>query len=161
MPPLVCTQNTFSHVDYGIPIVANKSTDYRTCTGTYHRFIPNIPQEFDCRCKANIKQELKVKDVALRDASKSCYNNDFILKFNQGDPSENCVTAARLTKVHYIRNVEEKMFKNPPPPMAPKLSEMKDSYRMNYYRPNFREITAPTTAGRCLVGKPFKNKLFP
>lgn len=47
MFPLICTSNTQSHVDYGIPIVANKSTDYRTSTGTYHRFIPSTPRHYD------------------------------------------------------------------------------------------------------------------
>lgn len=46
--PFLCTSNSLGNVDYGIPIVANKSTDYRTSTGTYHRLIPNVAQEFDC-----------------------------------------------------------------------------------------------------------------
>lgn len=45
--PLICTNNTQGHVDYGIPIVSNKSTDYRTAYGTYHGHIPPKGQDFD------------------------------------------------------------------------------------------------------------------
>lgn len=48
--PLICTNNTQGHVDYGIPITILKSNDYRTSTGTYHRFIPNKGQDFDAVC---------------------------------------------------------------------------------------------------------------
>ena len=48
MPPLVCTQNSLFHIDFGVPIVANKSSDYRTSTGKNCRYIPSIAQYFDC-----------------------------------------------------------------------------------------------------------------
>lgn len=46
--PLKCTQNSLFHIDYGTPLLASKSTDYRSSTAKNHSFIPNIPQEFDC-----------------------------------------------------------------------------------------------------------------
>lgn len=51
MRPLICTSNTYGHIDYEVPLHARKSTDYRTSTGTYHRQIPCVPQEFDCVSK--------------------------------------------------------------------------------------------------------------
>lgn len=48
MQTLVCTSNSLGNIDYGIPIIANKSTDYRTSTGAYHRLRTEIPDEFDC-----------------------------------------------------------------------------------------------------------------
>lgn len=48
MNTLMCTSNSLGDIDYGIPVVANKSTDYRTSTGTYHRLRTHVPQEFDC-----------------------------------------------------------------------------------------------------------------
>lgn len=45
--PLVCTANSLGNIDYGIPIIANKSTDYRTATTIGVRFLPSAPQEFD------------------------------------------------------------------------------------------------------------------
>lgn len=46
--PLICTTNSHYHFDYGIPIVANKSTDYRTTTGSFHDCVPSNPDDFDC-----------------------------------------------------------------------------------------------------------------
>lgn len=51
MRPIICTSNTFGHIDYGVPLYVSKSTDYRTSTGTYHRQIPCVPQYFDCVSK--------------------------------------------------------------------------------------------------------------
>lgn len=65
MFPLICTSNTQSHVDYGIPIVANKSTDYRTSTGTYHRFIPSVSGDNDCVSTSNICVEQKLLSQQL------------------------------------------------------------------------------------------------
>lgn len=47
MAPLICTTNTQARVDYGIPIYATQSTDYRTSTGKNHDYIAPVPQEFD------------------------------------------------------------------------------------------------------------------
>lgn len=49
---MICTSNTYGHIDYGVPLYASKSTDYRTSTGTYHRQIPCAPEQFDCVSKA-------------------------------------------------------------------------------------------------------------
>lgn len=48
--PLVCTTNSLGNIDYGIPILANKSTDYRTATTIGHRYRPSVPQEFAVVC---------------------------------------------------------------------------------------------------------------
>lgn len=45
--PLICTTNSLGTIDYGVPIVANKSTDYRTASRIGHRHLPNIPQDFN------------------------------------------------------------------------------------------------------------------
>ncbi|KAJ8911863.1 hypothetical protein NQ315_012529 [Exocentrus adspersus] len=152
MYPLLCTQNTQSHVDYGIPITTTKSTDYRTSTGTYHRFIPNVPQHYNCGVKATIKPELKATDVTIRDDRKSVYKNTYIPLPIKTDPVERDNERAQsLTKGDYIRNVQEKMFDNPPPPIASKISEMKDSYRLNSYISRFREVTAPSLEAKCEI----------
>lgn len=36
----VCNTNSFCNIDYGEPIIASKSTDYRTSTGKGHRYLP-------------------------------------------------------------------------------------------------------------------------
>jgi hypothetical protein len=45
------------------------------------------------------------------------------------------------------------LFTNPPPPLVSSLSEMKDSYRMNYIDPKMPEIEAPAEAAKCHVVK--------
>ncbi|KAH0811281.1 hypothetical protein GEV33_011508 [Tenebrio molitor] len=48
---------------------------------------------------------------------------------------------------------EAELFTNPPPPLVSSLSEMKDSYRMNYIDPKMPEIEAPAEAAKCHVVK--------
>lgn len=164
MRPLVCTQNTHSHVDYGIPILASKSTDYRTSTGTYHRNIPNIPQHFDCRVRAKIKKGLLDKDIALREDVASTYSKEYPMK-------SNCeITAGKYDKpmqsdhVKYIRDLEEKLRKPILPPLKPGISLMKDSYQNQYNRPNFQELVAPSLSGICEIRdlyRPLQHRLAP
>ncbi|CAH1970275.1 unnamed protein product [Acanthoscelides obtectus] len=149
MPPLICTQNTHSHVDYGIPLLATKSTDYRTCTGTYHGYIPEIPQHFDCRVKARVKDNLRKQDIFLHEDIKTTYTNDYFKKSKVDDPIEVYSRAPPAEYVRYHRNLQEKMFANPPKPMTPEISEMKDNFRQNRYKPDRREMYAPCISGCC------------
>nr|CAI5832909.1 unnamed protein product [Callosobruchus analis] len=146
MPPLICTQNTHSHVDYGIPLLASKSTDYRTCTGTYHRYIPNIPQHFDCRVKARVKKHLLEKDIALHDDIKTTYTNEYFKKSKLDDPIEVYARAVPAGYVRYHRDLQEKMFANPPKPMTPEISEMKDNFRQPHYK-HERRLEGPLQPG--------------
>nr|CAH7716737.1 unnamed protein product [Callosobruchus chinensis] len=149
MPPLICTQNTHSHVDYGIPLLARKSTDYRTCTGTYHRYIPNIPQHFDCRVKARVKKHLLEKDIALHEDIKTTYANEYFKKSKLDDPVEVHTRALPAGYVRYHRDLQERMFANPPKPMTPEISEMKDNFRQPHYKHERREIFGPAVSASC------------
>ncbi|KAG5886062.1 hypothetical protein JTB14_009510 [Gonioctena quinquepunctata] len=164
MPPLICTSNTQSHVDYGIPLLASKSTDYRTCTGTYHRFIPNYPQNFDCRVPVIIKKELLVKDVALKDDLKSSYNCDFVPKSRQDVDPNHYSRADGVHNVKAVRNIQERLTKNPPIPIGPKISEMKESYKLNSFNPRIREAIAPALYAICDIkglGRPLQPMIPP
>lgn len=126
MTPLICTSNTYSHIDYGVPLYATKSTDYRTSTGTYNRQIPCFPQQFDCvsiiiahtnytfilsfqRVKARIKDTLLRSDSAILADVKTTYGDQYWPKDNQCDVTEKNPRAPPLTNVHYTRGIQEKV----------------------------------------------------
>ncbi|KAF7273684.1 hypothetical protein GWI33_013631 [Rhynchophorus ferrugineus] len=129
MLPLICTQNSYSHIDYGTPLLASKSTDYRTSTSKNHGYIPNIAQDFDCRVRSKIKPELLQKDVAIRDECKSTYEKEYWQKSGQNDILSGNDRGVLSKRVDYVQNITEKLIKKPPPPKSPRLSLMKDSYR--------------------------------
>nr|XP_023016410.1 uncharacterized protein LOC111505775 [Leptinotarsa decemlineata] len=164
MAPFICTSNSQSHVDYGIPLLASKSTDYRTCTGTYHRFIPSYPQHFDCRVKAKIKRELVVKDVALKDDIKSSYTRDFSSDINQDIHTNKYPRATGVDSVKYIQTIQEKLKTNPPLPTAQKISEMKDAYKPCSRTPKIRDVVAPALYAICDIsglGRPLQPMIPP
>ncbi|XP_044264950.1 uncharacterized protein LOC123011536 [Tribolium madens] len=129
----------------------NTAKKHETSTGKCHRFIPQVPQEFDCRVKATIKRELLNKDLAIRNEEfETWYSKEYPRKVILPDqlfrpPQNQCL--------EYLRNVEEKLFVNPPPPIALPLSEMKDSFRMNYIPPSIEEVKAPVVTAKCHVSK--------
>ncbi|KAK9886697.1 hypothetical protein WA026_017614 [Henosepilachna vigintioctopunctata] len=156
--PLRCNINSRYHIDYGVPIVANKSTDYRTTTKISHDFVPENPDDFDCRIKVNLRDEWEYKDVALKDAAfETTHGKDFDTKYSQKKVLNFCVTPSLLKRwaprgdKNYIRNLEEKMIAAPPKPMTPKISEMKDNFRMNYSQPQTRETLPPSMTAICPV----------
>ncbi|KAF5281808.1 hypothetical protein FQA39_LY05022 [Lamprigera yunnana] len=127
--PFVCTNNSYGNIDYGVPIVANKWTDYRTSTGSYHKFIPNIAQEFDCRVKARLKSELHNIPLEIRDETYlTMYNDKFGLKFLQGDASV-YYPCTKARHFEHLRGFQEKIFRTPPPLKGTKLSASKESYQ--------------------------------
>ncbi|XP_030750690.1 uncharacterized protein LOC115878360 [Sitophilus oryzae] len=131
MAPLICTQNSYSHIDYGTPLLALKSTDYRTSTGKNHRFIAGISQDFDCRVKAKIKPELLDRDVTIRDEYKSIYSKEYNKKSVETDILKSHERPMLNERAKYIRNNQEKLFMKPPPIKPSTLSEMKDTYRFH------------------------------
>ncbi|KAL3288097.1 hypothetical protein HHI36_002547 [Cryptolaemus montrouzieri] len=148
--PLVCTRNSLHHIDYGVPIVANKSTDYRTTTSSFHGHVPENPDDFDCRVKVHMRNDWRYTDVALKDAGYHSTRHDFLPKYSQDRVCDSYRKAPRKNK-DFTRNMEEKMNAAPPMPIAPKISEMKDNFRINYVNPNPQEVTAPAIASICPV----------
>lgn len=104
--PLICTSNSWGHVDYGTPITARKSTDYRTSTGTYHRHIAGASEEFDCRCKGALKKDHLEKNLELRNRNSS-YNVEHCNKICGNNPLKRYARAEHAKKINYIRNVQE------------------------------------------------------
>ncbi|CAG9764080.1 unnamed protein product [Ceutorhynchus assimilis] len=136
MSLLMCTgtQTPSFHVDYGIPLHARRSTDYRTSTGKNHGFIPEIPQDFDSRGKAKFQRELLDKDITIRNEYQSTYTKEYDEKYTDKDMPRNDL-ATNSQRVDFTRTVEERIFKTPPRPAAPKLTEMKDSYLLCHWTP--------------------------
>ncbi|KAJ8941947.1 hypothetical protein NQ318_013282 [Aromia moschata] len=113
--------------------------------------------------KRRSRRELLEKDVTLRDSIKSVYNIEYVKK-NKQDNQERYGRGVLADEIHYIRDVQEKMFKNPPAPMQQALSEMKDAYQMNFYSPQERESLAPATYARCDIiglGRPLQPTIPP
>ncbi|KAJ8975930.1 hypothetical protein NQ317_014890, partial [Molorchus minor] len=162
-PLFICNTNTLGHIDYGIPIVANKSTDYRTSTSLSHQYIPTIPQEFDCRVPRKIKPELLEKNVALRDGIRSIYNIEYVKKSKQ-DNQARYGRGVLANEIHYLRSLQEKMFIDPPAPMEDSKSEAKDAYTMKFYVPKYREVLPPAISARCEIiglGRPLQPTISP
>ncbi|KAK5647287.1 hypothetical protein RI129_002179 [Pyrocoelia pectoralis] len=152
MPPLICTNNTLGNIDYGIPIVANKAADYRTSTGLHHRLIPNVAQEFDCRVKARIKPELKQSNVVVRDENAtSTYRNVHNWKFPEKSVTRNFPSAARSSRVCFVRDVQERCFKKPPPVKPTKISEMKESFYPSFISLYSEEVRPPEPHAKCEI----------
>ncbi|XP_044746865.1 uncharacterized protein LOC123308320 [Coccinella septempunctata] len=149
--PLICTTNSRYHIDYGIPLVANKSTDYRTTTGSCHDGLPPNPDDFDCRVKVNLRDDWRFTDVALKNSTFASTNrNDFVTKYTQTRVCDSYRKAPRKNK-DYTRNIEESMFAHPPRPITPKISEMKDNFRINYLNLDSREVIPPAISAVCPV----------
>ncbi|XP_008193988.1 uncharacterized protein LOC103313184 [Tribolium castaneum] len=129
----------------------NTAKKHETSTGRCHRFIPQVPQEFDCRVKANIKRELLNKDLAIRNEEfETWYSKEYPRKVVLPDQ---LFRPPQYQSLEYLRNVEEKLFVSPPPPIVLPLSEMKDSFRMNYTEPHTDEVKAPVVTAKCHVSK--------
>ncbi|XP_050296726.1 uncharacterized protein LOC126736432 [Anthonomus grandis grandis] len=74
------------------------------------------------------------KDIVLRTENDSTYHKEYFEK----PPEENIPgndRAANCSHIEYIRTVQEKIFKTPPPLKPPKISEMKDSYPFHPWKP--------------------------
>ncbi|KAH1006766.1 hypothetical protein HUJ05_007470 [Dendroctonus ponderosae] len=127
MTPYACTQNSVFHIDYGVPLLASKSTDYRTSSRKNHDFIPSLPQDFDCRVKVELKPELKETDIALRNEYKSTYNADFLGCHNV----DNAVMDDRAMgckQTDYLRTTGEKIFRESVSHNSTNISEMKGAF---------------------------------
>ncbi|KAF5274795.1 hypothetical protein FQR65_LT00378 [Abscondita terminalis] len=150
--PLICNNTSYGNIDYGIPIVANKWTDYRTTTGTHHRFIPTFPQDFDCRVKARIKQSLKTSSPEIRDATtESVSKNSLEWKFKNRDGHIRYPKCKRAEEINHLRSVQEKLFRNPPPVKPLNLSETKETYIHRYVKFPEREVFPPEPYAICKI----------
>ncbi|XP_056637735.1 uncharacterized protein LOC130445870 [Diorhabda sublineata] len=147
--PRQCTQNTLSHVDYGIPLLAKKS-DYRSSYKMGHSFIPSIPQEYDCRANTKINGDLLESDIKIKDDVITTYKKEYTKKFNQ-DVLVNCQRPCNNNKVHCIRTLQEALLKRTPPSVRPRQSEMKDNYRWLPYKTIPREVIPPAESSLCEI----------
>lgn len=148
--PLICNSNSLHHIDYGKPIVSNKSTNYSSQYKSYHDLYPENPINFDSRIKINLRPDLKYRDAALKELTYQSIAKDYNQKYKMDRICDNYEKAPR-TMANYIRNVQEKLFADPPPPLKPVLSEMKDNFRINYYNPDTREVFPPAISAVCAV----------
>lgn len=150
--PFICSNNSFGSIDYGMPIVANKATDFRTSTSMYHRLIPMAPQDFDCRVKARIKPSLKNTNVEIRDiTNQSVYKDKFNWKFPKKDVNVHYPQCKRAENIEYLRTVQEKIFRSPPPVKPLQISEMKESYYRRYIQFSDREVYPPEPYATCEI----------
>ncbi|GJQ76566.1 hypothetical protein Trydic_g2263 [Trypoxylus dichotomus] len=150
--PLTCTINTLCHVDYHIPISIYKSTDYRTSTGTYHGFIPPLSQDFDARVRAYINPKLlKSEPKQKEEHYKSVYTVGYSTKQGDGHPSGYVPRPIPLQNVDFLRNVQEKMFKEPPPPISPGISETKREFYAKDFTQDSRQVYPPNDFAYCEI----------
>ncbi|XP_022902170.1 uncharacterized protein [Onthophagus taurus] len=148
-PLLTCTANSLCHVDYGIPVSVYKSTDYRTSTDTSHHFMPPLPQDFDCRVKAKFNpifpNECKRNDIQF----KTIYNQEYYTK--QANTSQNMTRATERDKVLYLRNIQERMFAAPPPPLGTPTTTTKQDYCGSFSPPTYRQVFPPNPYAYCPI----------
>nr|CAI5832910.1 unnamed protein product [Callosobruchus analis] len=98
------------------------------------------------RVKARVKKHLLEKDIALHDDIKTTYTNEYFKKSKLDDPIEVYARAVPAGYVRYHRDLQEKMFANPPKPMTPEISEMKDNFRQPHYK-HERRLEGPLQPG--------------
>ncbi|XP_063916359.1 uncharacterized protein LOC135132252 isoform X2 [Zophobas morio] len=103
------------------------------------------------RVKTHIKPESLQKDLTIKDEEfKTVYFEEYPRKIIV---PEQGYRPPQYDYLQYLRNVEEQLLVNPPAPIAFQLSEMKDSFRMNYRTPKFDECKAPCELARCYITK--------
>nr|CAH7716738.1 unnamed protein product [Callosobruchus chinensis] len=101
------------------------------------------------RVKARVKKHLLEKDIALHEDIKTTYANEYFKKSKLDDPVEVHTRALPAGYVRYHRDLQERMFANPPKPMTPEISEMKDNFRQPHYKHERREIFGPAVSASC------------
>ncbi|XP_019877304.2 uncharacterized protein LOC109605174 [Aethina tumida] len=156
--PLMCTTTSDGHVDYGIPFYFAKSNDYRSSTRRAHDHIPSKPFTFSHRVKAIINPNILNVDERIKSEEfKTSYQSAYDFKPAQ-DQTLNKIGKARH-KNDFGKSVEEKLLANPLPVGKIKISEMKDNYRMNYYKPEIREVGTTIKAPSTFDGIVEKNEM--
>ncbi|XP_017770114.1 PREDICTED: uncharacterized protein LOC108557912 [Nicrophorus vespilloides] len=143
---LVCNTTSYNHTDYNKPISVHKSTDYRTSSGTNHRFIAPYPQDFDARVKTTTKS---VQNPVFKDDFYvSDYGKNYLAKKSVKDPLDLQVPT-NFWKVHYFRDIQEKLTQDPPRPIATKKSVTQEDYDRKFAKYESRSVFPPNPYKYC------------
>ncbi|XP_025830307.1 uncharacterized protein LOC112904447 isoform X2 [Agrilus planipennis] len=118
----------------------------------YETWIHPTFREKDYRVALKVRPGLSLSDPTTKDAVKeSEYGRNFVKKYYQKNIDEFYPKCGTYADVHYTRNVQEKIFQNPPKPRSHFLSEMHESYTLKQPIADDEIVYPPEPYAKCEV----------
>lgn len=126
--PFTCTANSSANIDYTKPVLFTQK-DYRTTTGSYHRYVPSPLHVEYYSGEPRIGASALARNNSLQaETYKTTSGTAYVKQYAKPMTNEVSKTAGLCSNTSYMTTVKEKMYKNPPQPMRLSISNYHETY---------------------------------